>query len=201
MNMLYNDGTSGFLTIIFGPMFSEKSGELIKKCKYAKRYQHKKVLIYKPSIDNRFSEHEVVSRLGLKEKALNLSQDLAQNGILSEIYTQCNDMDIVAFDEAQFFSKEIVSLVDYLVSQGKHVIVSGLNLDFLGRTFGFMKDLTMFADEIILKNAYCNQCGRPAGYTQRLINGVPVTDVHSQTIVIGDEESYEARCRLCFVRE
>lgn len=199
--MLYNDGTSGFLTIIVGPMFSEKSGELIKKCKYAKRYQHKKVQIYKPSIDNRFSEHEVVSRLGLTEKALNLSQNLAENGIIQQIYTQCSNMDIVAFDEAQFFSKEIVTVVDKLVAQGKHVIVAGLNLDFLGRTFGSVKDLTMFADEIILKNAYCNQCGRPAGYTQRLINSIPLTDVHSQTIVIGDEESYEARCRLCFVRE
>ncbi|MEG2295507.1 MAG: thymidine kinase [Oscillospiraceae bacterium] len=199
--MLYNDGTAGFLTIIFGPMFSEKSGELIKKCKYAKRYQHKEVLIYKPAIDDRFSEDEVVSRLGLTEKALNLSQDLAENNIISDIYAQCENMDIVAFDEAQFFSKEIVIVVDYLVAKKKHVIVSGLNLDFLGRTFGYIKDLSMFADEIILKNAYCNQCGRPAGYTQRLINSVAVTDIHSQTIVIGDEESYEARCRLCFVRE
>lgn len=194
--MIYNDGKAGFLTTIIGPMFSEKSGELIKRCLTAEKYQGKKVVVYKPALDNRFAEDEVVSRIGLRIVAHKLDHNLA-NADIEAIYEFCKDANIVAFDEAQFFTHEIVDVVGHLVRAGKHVIVAGLNLDFLGKPFGYLNEILLFSDEIKIKSAFCSCCGRPAMYTQRLLNGTPVTD--GEIVAIGDAESYEPRCRLCFV--
>lgn len=196
--MIYNDGKAGFLTSIIGPMFSEKSGELIKRCLLAQKYQGKKVVVYKPALDNRYSEDEVVSRIGLRIMAHRLEQDLSQAD-LDAVYKICADADIVAFDEAQFFSHELVALVEKFVSDGKHVIVAGLNLDFLGKPFGHLDEILLFSDEIEMKSAFCACCGRPAMYTQRLVNGSPVTE--GDLVLIGDTEAYEPRCRLCYVRK
>ena len=200
--MIYNDGKAGFLTVITGPMFSEKSGELIKQCLLSRNYRNKVVRIYKPSIDDRYGEDEVVSRIGLHMPATNISQEI--DSVLSaRILADCREMDIVAFDEAQFFSPGIVELVLALIEQKKQVLVAGLNLDYLARPFGSLGELTLYADEVIVKKAYCKCCGRPAMYTQRVIDGRPVTasNVGSKLVLIGDHESYEARCRLCFVKE
>lgn len=196
--MIYNDGKSGFLTTIIGPMFSEKSGELIKRCKQAEKYQNKKVIVYKPILDNRYSEDEVVSRIGLRINAHRLNQNLSEEDIQGKVYDLCKNVDMVAFDEAQFFSEEIVDIVRNLVGLGKEVIVDGLNLDYLGRPFGSMGNLLLFSDEIITKNAFCKCCGRPAMYTQRLIDGKPDTGTEGGLVLIGDTESYEPRCRLCY---
>ncbi len=196
--MIYNDGKSGFLTTIIGPMFSEKSGELIKRCKQAEKYQNKKVVVYKPILDNRYSEDEVVSRIGLRINAHRLNQNLSEEDLAGKVYDLCKDADMVGFDEAQFFSEEIVEIVRNLVGMGKEVIVDGLNLDYLGRPFGSMGNLLLFSDEIITKNAFCKCCGRPAMYTQRLIDGKPDTGTEGGLVLIGDTESYEPRCRLCY---
>ncbi len=196
--MIYNDGRAGFLTTIIGPMFSEKSGELIKRCKQSQQYQSKNVVVYKPLVDNRYSENEVVSRIGLRMEATCLPLNLSECDINDEIYNRCKDADIVAFDEAQFFSNELVVIVRNLISKGKHLIVSGLNLDYLGRPFGSIGDLLLFSDEVITKNAFCKCCGRPAMFTQRLIGGVPVSKAGGELVVIGDTDSYEPRCRLCY---
>ncbi len=201
--MIYNDGRSGFLTTIIGPMFSEKSGELIKRCLLSEKYQGKKVVVYKPSLDDRYSKEEVVSRIGLKIKAHLLDRDLTCHDLEQEVFARCRNADIVAFDEAQFFSKEIIEVVERLVCSDKQVIVAGLNLDYLGRPFGFINSILLFSDEIVVKSAFCRCCGRPAMYTQRLVDGKPFTlkDIHAEIGLIGDTESYEPRCRLCFVKE
>ena len=201
--MLYNDGKAGFLTTIIGPMFSEKSGELIKRCLQAQQYQNKHVEVYKPLLDNRFSEQEVVSRIGLRMPAHPIHQNLELVDLEQEIFLPCQDADLVAFDEAQFFSSHLVGVVERLLREGKQVIVAGLNLDYLGRPFGCIGTLLLFSDEIVTKNAFCKCCGRPAMYTQRLINGKPVSkaDEDERLVVIGDSESYEPRCRLCVVKE
>jgi thymidine kinase len=196
--MIYNDGKAGFLTSIIGPMFSEKSGELIKRCLLAQNYQGKKVVVYKPMLDNRYSKDEVVSRIGLRIMAHRLEQDLGKAD-LQAVYAFCADADIVAFDEAQFFSHELVGLVEHFLSEGKHVIVAGLNLDFLGKPFGHLDEILLFSDEIEMKSAFCACCGRPAMYTQRLVDGQPVTE--GDLVLIGDTESYEPRCRLCYVKK
>ena len=200
--MLYYDGRAGFLTAIIGPMFSEKSGELIKRCKLSEQYQNKRVVVYKPDIDNRYSNDEVVSRIGLRMPAIRLHPDLARENLEEKIFTPCRDADMVAFDEAQFFSQELVEVVQRLLEEKKHVLVAGLNLDYLGRPFGSIDQLLLFSDEIVVKNAFCKCCGRPAMYTQRVIGGKPVTqdNLNSELVLIGDTESYEARCRLCYVK-
>lgn len=200
--MIYNDGRAGFLTTIIGPMFSEKSGELIKRCRQAQKYQNKVVKVYKPMVDNRYAENEVVSRIGLRIEAHCVHQDLSKADIENDIFKTCENADIVAFDEAQFFSKELVYIVEHLLEEGKHIIVAGLNLDYLARPFGHVDTLLLFSDEIIVKNAFCKCCGRPAMYTQRLLGGNPVSDINAdeRLVVIGDTESYEPRCRLCVVK-
>ena len=198
--MLYYDGRAGFLTTIIGPMFSEKSGELIKRCKLSQQYQNKRVVVYKPGIDNRYASNEVVSRIGLRMPALQLNPDLAEEDLEEKIFSPCRDADMVGFDEAQFFSPELVGVVERLLQEKKHVLVAGLNLDYLGRPFGSIDKLLLFSDEIVVKNAFCKCCGRPAMYTQRVIGRKPVTQANldSELVLIGDTESYEARCRLCF---
>ncbi len=198
--MLFNDGRAGFLTTIIGPMFSEKSGELIKRCKQAQQYQGKKVMVYKPDIDVRFSVSEVVSRIGLSIPAHMLPQDLSVEFVRQRIYVDTAQCDIVAFDEAQFFSAELVDVVQHLIDEGKMVIVAGLNLDYQNKPFGHINNILLFSDEVIVKNAYCACCGRPAMYTQRLLNGVPYVEEQIDNILVGDKESYEPRCRLCYVR-
>ena len=199
--MIYNDGKAGFLTMIIGPMFSEKSGELIKQCLLSQNYQGKAVRIYKPAIDNRYGDDEVASRIGLRMPAQNISQEI-DPALERQILAECIEEDMVAFDEAQFFSPGILPVVCRLLELGKHVLVAGLNLDSLGRPFGSIDQLLLYADEILVKKAYCKCCGRPAMYTQRVIDGQPVTaSSMSSLVLIGDRESYEARCRLCFVKD
>ena len=105
--MIYNDGRAGFLTVIIGPMFSEKSGELIKQCLLSQNYQNKTVRIYKPAIDDRYGDEEVVSRIGLRMSAFNISQEITPE-LVRTILSDCESADLVAFDEAQFFSEGLM---------------------------------------------------------------------------------------------
>lgn len=194
--MTFYDGRSGFITVISGPMFSEKSGELVNRCMKAEKYSGKKVIAFKPNNDNRFAEDEIVSRLGHKMKAVSINQIINQN-LEEEILKLCNNCDIVAFDEAQFFSERIVNIVFEIASRGSHVIVAGLDLDFRAKPFGHMGELMAIADEVIKNTAFCPCCGRPARFTQRLIDGFPAKEGPIE--LIGDTESYEPRCRNCYV--
>lgn len=196
--MFYMDGQAGFLTVIAGPMASEKSGELIQRCKKAEKYQHKNVVIFKPVIDNRFSTNEVVSRIGLRAKCYNLPVCNIDLHVYDALLW---DADIVAIDEIQFFDESIVKAVKILLKKKKHVIACGLNMDYLGRPFGHIGTLLALADEVVQKYAYCAVCGRPAIHTQRLRNGKALTEQLESNIKIDDiggEEAYEPRCRLCF---
>ena len=133
--MIYNDVKAGFLTVIIGPMFSEKSGELIKQCLLSQNYQNKTVRIYKPAIDDRYGDEEVVSRIGLRMPAYNISQEITPD-LTRKILEDCETADLVAFDEAQFFSEGLLDLTLGLLDQKKQVMIAGLNLDYLGRPFG-----------------------------------------------------------------
>ena len=137
-----------------------------------------------------------MSRIGLKIKAIPINKELDDNTckIIMEKVKFC---DVIAFDEAQFFNSRIVDIVKELAYQGKRVVIAGLNLDYRGKSFGSMGDLMTQADEIVNLTAYCSCCGRPAIFTQRLIDGKPTKD--GPVELVGDVESYEPRCRLCFV--
>lgn len=127
--------------------------------------------------------------------AHNISQEITQE-LIRTILADCETADLVAFDEAQFFSEGLLELTLGLLDRKKQVMIAGLNLDYLGRPFGCIGQLLLHADEVIVKKAYCKCCGRPAMYTQRVIDGQPVTarNLDSELVLIGDQESYEARC-------
>lgn len=195
--MQFFDGNSGFITVITGPMFSAKSEELIKRCEKMKRYGRKSVKAYKPANDNRFSENEIVSRTGYRIPATNIPTDITEE-VMRIILEDTQNIDVVAFDEAQFFSKNIMKLVDELAYRKKQVIISGLNMDYRGKEFGFVGGLLAMADEPVKLTAFCSCCGSPMGtHSQRLTNGKPAK--LGAIVLIGDTESYEPRCRNCFV--
>ncbi|MFD1956684.1 thymidine kinase [Paenibacillus thailandensis] len=187
----------GIITVITGPMFSEKSGELIKRCRKLRDFGRKKVIAFKPAEDTRFVQNEIVSRSGYGMEAVCVPRRLPKEWT-DAILAQSADADVVAFDEAQFFAEPIVGLVEELACRGKMIICDGLNLDYRGKPFGCMGSLLAMADEIVKLTAYCAVCGDPhAAYTQRIVGGQPA--LPGPIVLIGDTESYEPRCRRCFV--
>lgn len=189
--------SKGRITVITGPMFSEKSGELIRRCQKLMKYGRQKVVAYKPVEDDRFEIDEIVSRIGYKLPAIPIPKQLSPQ-IVEQILEQTKDADVVAFDEVQFFSKEIMEIVEELAYCGKQVIVDGLNMDYRGKEFGYIGGLLAMSDDIEKLSAFCAVCGSPdAAFTQRIVNGEPVT--LGPIVMIGDSEAYEPRCRNCFV--
>ncbi|WP_211745128.1 thymidine kinase [Paenibacillus sp. Marseille-Q4541] len=189
--------SKGRITVITGPMFSEKSGELIRRCQKLIKYGRRKVVAYKPVEDDRFEIDEIVSRIGYRLPAIPIPKQLSPQ-IVEKILDETKDADVVAFDEVQFFSREIMDIVEELAYCGKHVIVDGLNMDYRGKEFGFIGGLLAMSDDIEKLSAFCAVCGSPdAAFTQRIVNGEPVT--LGPVVMIGDSEAYEPRCRKCFV--
>lgn len=188
----------GHILVITGGMFSGKSEELIKRCKKFAEYGKKRVKVYKPSGDNRFSEEEVVSRMGYRYPATNIPEQITES-LVEEILKDAETYDVIGFDEAQFYSKHIMFLVEELAHRGKYVIVAGLNMDYRGREFGFVGGLLAMSDEMERMYSFCKVCGSDKGtHTQRLVNGKPAKK-GSPIVLIGDKEDYEPRCRNCFV--
>lgn len=192
--MKYKEGA--YLTTIVGSMFSEKSGELISRLLKISEYQHRKVCVFKPGIDNRFAENEVVSRIGLKIRCHNLPQHID----MALIENLVDNYDVFGIDEVQFFDESVIELVNYLLDNGKEVLVSGLNTDFTGKPFAQTASLMAISDEVVQKYAYCSKCGRPAIRSQLVVDGKAVTKMDGTAIIIGDK-AYEPRCRHCFEKE
>lgn len=182
----------GYLEVISGSMFSGKSEELIRRMRRV-TIAKKRACTFKPSIDKRYGDTTVNSHDGTSLSAYVVDTGDARR--IGDIALR-EQVDVVAIDEAQFFSQEIIEVVRDLVNRGKRVIVAGLDLDFAGRPFGPMPHLMALADEVTKLKAICVKCGEPAFYTQRLINGRPAS-IRDPLIVIGGKESYEARCRAC----
>ncbi len=182
----------GFLEVITGPMFAGKTTELIKRIErqiFAKR----KAALFKPSIDNRYSESEVVAHNGLRYDAFVIPTDEEGVKTIEEI-TKRERFEVIGVDEVQFFPMSIVGMLDELADSGVYVIASGLNLDFKGDPFPVTRELLVRADNIVYLTAICTVCGTLATRTQRLINGKPAPR-NSPVILVGGRESYEARCR------
>lgn len=180
-----NKKAHGKLEVICGSMFSGKSEELIRRIRRAK-IAKLNVQLFKPSIDNR-KEHVHTHNGDLIQAYAVKNTDEISQLIFSDVH-------VVGIDEIQFFSHDIVLLVDRLVEDGKRVVVAGLDLDFRGIPFGCIPTLLAIADEIIKLKAVCIKSGREARFSQRLVNGKPAK--HSDPIVmIGTEECYEARSR------
>lgn len=177
----------GWIEVICGSMFSGKSEELIRRIRRA-QYAKQEIIVFKPQIDDRYSENAVVSHNGTTviANALSDSAEIKKHLV--------PNFDIVAIDEAQFFDDGIVDVVMDLANEGFRVIMAGLDQDFRGEPFGPMPQLMAVAENVMKLQAVCTVCGSSASRTQRLINGVPA-GFDDPVILVGAAEAYEARCR------
>lgn len=181
----------GSLEVICGPMFSGKSEELMRRLRRA-HIARQTVVTVKSSLDDRKSLAHIVSHDGNKLLAQPINS-------MAEILALASaaSVDVVGIDEAQFFSQEIITAICALIDQGKRVIVGGLDLDFRGEPFGPMPILLAIADQVTKLRAICCVCAQEAHFTQRLINNEPAR-YHDPIILVGAQESYQARCRPCY---
>ena len=179
----------GWIEVVCGSMFSGKSEELIRRVKRA-QIARLNVLVFKPSIDKRYSATEVVSHSGF---VIDSNLVTEPEEILNFV---TGNTHVVAIDEVQFFKADIVEVCQKLADMGKRVIVAGLDQDFRGNPFGPIPQFLAIAEKIDKLHAICVVCGKSANRSQRIINGEPAL-VNSPTILVGAAESYEARCRSC----
>lgn len=173
----------GRIEVICGSMFSGKTEELIRRLKRA-RIARQRVEIYKPSIDTRYSDEEVVSH--------------DRNAILStpveaaaSILLLAGDAQVVGIDEAQFFDEGLVDVCNELANAGKRVIVAGLDMDFKGVPFGPMPGLCAIAEDVTKVHAICVKCGALAYVSHRIVEG-------ERRVMLGEQEEYEPLCRSCY---
>ncbi len=177
----------GKIEVITGCMFSGKSEELIRRLRRA-RIAKQRIQVFKPSIDTRYSDIEIVSHNGEKIQAEPVKNVAELAGKIR------SDTDVVGIDEAQFFDNSIIDVVNGLADQGMRIIIAGLDMDFRGEPFGPMPFLMAIADEVLKLHAICTICGDEATMTQRLINGKPAS-YNDPIVMVGASEKYEARCR------
>ncbi len=177
-------GTIGWIEVICGPMFSGKSEELIRRLRRA-MIARKRVQVFKPILDDRYSLEEIVSHGDQRMRS-----EVVQNA--SEIIPHLDwRTQVVGVDEANFMGDELVEVANQLADSGKQVIIAGLDTDFMGRPFSPIPQLLELAESITKTLAICMRCGNPAKHTQRLVES-------EDLIVVGAAGTYEARCRRCF---
>ncbi|WP_075983202.1 thymidine kinase [Bacillus massilinigeriensis] len=177
----------GWVEVICGSMFSGKSEELIRRVRRA-QFAKQKIAVFKPKIDNRYSDESVVSHNGTSFIAIPISHS-------TEIFQHIDsDIEVIAVDEVQFFDPEIVDVIQHLADSGHRVIAAGLDQDFRGEPFEQMPALMAIAELVTKLQAVCAVCGSPSSRTQRLINGQPAS-YDDPVILVGASESYEPRCR------
>nr|MBN1229705.1 thymidine kinase [Anaerolineae bacterium] len=184
--------SKGRLEVICGSMFSGKSEELIRRVRRAE-IARQTVQVFKPSLDDRYGAGSVNSHDGRAKDAIAIERERPQ-----DILDHINDgITVVAIDEAQFFSEKLVGIVNYLAYERDiRLIVAGLDLDFRGEPFQPMPALMAHAEQVDKLHAICVVCGNEALRSQRLIDGKPA-HYNDPIILIGAQESYEARCRHC----
>lgn len=175
----------GWIEVIAGSMFSGKSEELIRRLRRAK-IARQKVQVFKPEIDSRFSENQIVSHSEMRHESAN-SRSAAD--ILAKIEP---DTEVVGIDEGQFFDNTLVDVANHLADRGIRVIIAGLDQDYTGKPWEPMPQLLAIAEFITKTHAICMRCGQPANYSQRTFES-------EERVAVGASDKYEARCRKCFV--
>lgn len=184
---MYQELQKGWIEIITGPMFAGKSEELIRRLRTLS-YAHKKIVSFKPAIDDRYDKTKIASHDGEMFDAYAIKS-------AKDIYQFVNDKtEVVAIDEVQFFGTEVSDIIEDLADKGMRVICAGLDLDFRGEPFGPMPTLLSRAEFVTKLSAACTVCGCAATRTQRLIDGNPA-NYDDPVILVGAKESYQARCR------
>ena len=178
-----NKSKTGWIEVVCGSMFSGKTEELIRRLKRAK-IANLKVEIFKPQIDTRYHESEVVSHDS--NSIISTPVSSSQNILLLS-----SDVEVVGIDEAQFFDDGLPDVCEQLANKGIRVIIAGLDMDFLGRPFGPIPALLAKAEYITKVHAICVRCGALANHSYRLVES-------DTKVLLGEKESYEPRCRECF---
>ncbi len=187
--MNYYANKKGWVEVITGPMFAGKTEELIRRVKRME-YAKKHYLIFKPAIDNRYSKTEVVSHNKKALEAISISHG-------SDIKRHIKkETQAIVIDEVQFFDESLLKYVQEFASEGYRVICAGLDTDFRGEPFGVIGPLMAIAESVTKLTAICSVCGEEATRTQRIIDGMPAY-YDDPTILVGANDSYEARCRCC----
>ncbi|MEX2514287.1 MAG: thymidine kinase [Cyclobacteriaceae bacterium] len=176
----------GQIEVICGSMFSGKTEELIRRLNRA-LIARQKVEIFKPALDKRYDEKNVVSH---NERVIRSTPVQFADDIL----LLAGNCDVVGIDEVQFFDQQIVKVAQLLAKAGKRVILAGLDMDFEGKPFGPMPQLLAMAEYVTKVHAICMKCGDLAAFSHRLSPG-------KEKVILGEKESYEARCRRCFYED
>ena len=179
------NGATGWIEVIVGSMFSGKSEELIRRLRRA-QIARQKVQVFKPELDSRFSESQIVSHSEMRH-------DSANSRSAAEIIEKTDpDTEVVGIDEGQFFDNDLVEVANALARRGVRVIIAGLDQDYTGRPWEPMPQLLAIAEYITKTHAICMKCGQPANYSQRTFES-------EERVAVGASDKYEARCRGCFV--
>lgn len=174
---------NGWIEVICGSMFSGKTEELIRRLKRVE-FAQQKLLLFKPAIDNRYHEEQVVSHKGSSLEAIPVKSS-------EEILKHWKKERIVAIDEAQFFDNGLVDVCTDLAKHGVRVIIAGLDMDYLGKPFGPMPSLLCMAEYVTKVHAICVSCGNLAQYSHR-------TTKDEGQVLVGAVEKYEPLCRSCY---
>lgn len=174
---------SGWIEVVCGSMFSGKTEELIRRLKRA-RIANQKVQIFKPAKDIRYDAVDVVSH---DDNAVN-AQPVS---MATDILQYCEDVNVIGIDEAQFFGDDLPGVCEKLALRGVRIIIAGLDMDFKGRPFGPMPALLAVAEYITKVHAICPHCGNLATHSYRLSE-------EQDTVVLGEKDKYEPRCRICY---
>lgn len=184
-NSVDTNQLTGWIEVITGSMFSGKTEELLRRLRRAK-LANQKVEIFKPKIDNRYSEAEVVSH--------------DENSILSTVVDSSSsilllseDVQVIGVDEAQFFDPGLVDVCCKLADRGTRVIVAGLDMDFRGQPFGPIPRLLASAEYVTKVHAICMRCGNLAQYSHRKSGD-------DKQVMLGEKDEYEPLCRKCFIK-
>jgi len=176
-------GKRGWIEIITGSMFSGKTEELIRRLKRSEIAQQK-VAIFKPKIDNRYSEKDIVSHdsHSIASKPVNEAK---------EILDYIKDIEVVGIDEAQFFENDLIEVCNQIANKGKRLIIAALDMDFNGKPFGPIPHLLSIAEYVTKVHAICMKCGNLAHYSHRLSET-------QKLVILGEKDIYEPLCRECF---
>lgn len=174
---------NGWIEVICGSMFSGKTEELIRRVKRT-QFAQQKLILFKPDIDRRYSDEDVVSHQGSAVPAILVAHS-------NEILLLVNDERVVAIDEAQFFDAGIVEVCSELANRGVRVICAGLDMDYLGNPFGPMPALLSIAEYVTKVHAICVECGNLAQFSYRFSE-------ESTQVLVGAVESYKPLCRSCY---
>ena len=175
--------SNGWVEVICGSMFSGKTEELIRRLRRAE-FAKQDLILFKPSVDKRYSEKNVVSHRGTEFNAVLVTSS-------KEILNNVQNQKVVAIDEAQFFDQQLVEVASELAGRGIRVILAGLDMDYTGAPFGPMPALLASAEYVSKVHAICVSCGNLAQFSNRLV-------ADTDQVMLGAVEEYRPLCRSCF---